>query len=255
MSQSGAPSAWRIAMDGWRMGWRAGGRMPWLLATSIIAWLLLEAMDSIENGGGAWLWHTVRSIADACIGASAAIAVHHFVLLGETSDRPVWRAPAQFGAYMGYTALLYGIAWMPGQIGPRPGFEPWEWLEFGLLLIAALLGPFFELIFPATAIDAPGRGLFNCWNDAQGHYWRIVRILLSLLLVTFVWVVPRYVLLALVLRLAGLPEWQAFLQHLIPLGYLFAYPQAAAFALLYSHVANELRGPSAPPRPAITDRD
>jgi hypothetical protein len=259
----GKPSvqtAWRITLDGWRLGWCAGRAMPLLLLTTLAASVLIEAADTywgkpkgitLASDAGPLLWNTVRALLKGCLAASAEIAVYRFVLLGEVADRPVWRTPPRFRRYIAYGLALGGtLAVLLGLI-PYVSFQRTHGLAvmltlaFGLVVIATVARSVW--LFRVIAAEASGRVTDNAWRDIKGHWWRLVRVL--------IWQMVLAMVLAAAIGMVGpgltdlgLAGFRGISDHAAAVVQAVAFPYtfAASFSVLYRSLAGQLRVAPAP---------
>lgn len=116
-------SAARIAIDGWRFALRAILAMPVLFGSALVLILFRDIFlyyvlpSSPPFAGAPSLFGSLivaaRDIPKTAIVASALIAVHRFVILGEVTDRQVWRLPANYTLFVGWLILLQVFSALP----------------------------------------------------------------------------------------------------------------------------------------------
>lgn len=185
-------SAWRLAMQGWRLALRAAARMPRLLGSSAVTAVVIgllyarastlviqQPSDAID----AIFALAAQAVAFAFVWASCAIAVHRFVLLREAVDRFVWQVPSQFPRFYGRVLVLQ-VLFLPGvMISLVAGGHPsllGVLAEVILGIASYIVSLRTMLLFPAVAIDAPGITWGNAWRDSKGHGWFLFRLTISL---------------------------------------------------------------------------
>jgi hypothetical protein len=247
-------TAWRITVDGWRLGFSAGRAMPLLLMTTLAASVFIEAADTywgkptgiaFANDAGPLLWSTVRALLKGCLAASAEIAVYRFVLLGEIADRPVWRTPARFRCYIAYGLAFGGTLAVLIDLVPYVSFR--RTLMLALLLTAAfaMVGMAAVarsiIIFRTIAAEATGRKLGNAWSDIKGHWWKLIRVLLWQMALTVVLAVA-FATVGPWLSGLGLDTGRIFSDHAAPViqGVAFPYTFAASFSVLYRSLSGSI---------------
>jgi hypothetical protein len=108
------------------------------------------------------------------------IAVHRFVLLGETETRySVERKNPRTQRFFGSWMALLLVAAMPGPIvlSGLAALQPldwWIWLVLlPLVVLPIVLSLRMTLLFPAIAVDAPGATWARAYQDSKGHSVRI----------------------------------------------------------------------------------
>jgi len=125
--------------------------------------------------------------------APLAIAIHRFILLGETtSSYRVELGQRRFRRFAFYTFLLNLIALTPAFFGifflatikllPAVAAALLG-LGIGVIEIAGaivllVLLVRLTLLFPAVAVDAPRAGWNRALDESSGHFWRILSALL-----------------------------------------------------------------------------
>ena len=177
-------SAMDIAADGWKLGLKAIVSLP-LLFTSGLVLLVLWELVAGQLGLG-WFQTTDVSmtvyllalpgqIVNLLVAASVAIAVHRFVVLDETIDRPVWRAPDSFGKFATWLFVLDVLNSLPTYIlnsfGLKSLFRP-TWVGFLYSIFSWFIYLRLILLFPAIATTSPRAGWRDAWNDSRGHLWK-----------------------------------------------------------------------------------
>jgi hypothetical protein len=134
---------------------------------------------------------------NAVLLAPMAIAVHRFVLLGETTNRyPLEPRSSRYLRFVGFALLVQILPLIPVYIMTLLVLDDQhDWtLATGLsilgfvLIIAIVLRR--VILFPAIAIDAPGATWRNAALDIKGSSWRLavifVLVALPLMLMSFV---------------------------------------------------------------------
>jgi hypothetical protein len=171
-----AIAAWRDALHAVRD----------MRAVAGIAFLLMMAVSASEaavdtylfpGAEGGWLQQVTGVVflaVHSLVATPLAIAVHRYVLLGETTQRYSLdfsnpRLLRFFAFVMAfYLAFLLPI-WMPALIEGGWGVVASVVLFF--IVVGVVLRS--VMIFPAIAVDAAGAGLGNALLDTKGHGWRI----------------------------------------------------------------------------------
>jgi len=152
----------------------AGLVVPRLLSHSLFERTMLR--QAIEVGGLILL-------------APFLIAIHRFVLLGETTRRyAIDLASPRFQLFAGWLVVVGMLASIPSLLifATTPmapiyytGRPPSPDLAQVLMLLAVLIAVFvvvarMAILFPAVAVDAPGAIWQNAIADTRGHTWYVV---------------------------------------------------------------------------------
>ena len=126
-------------------------------------------------------WLPVISIVSGVVQAILlAIAVHRFVILGETTNRyPLEPASSRYLRFVGF-AILVKILWLiPSTIQGfiNPAFSSaFGIVAFVLSITVIIIVVRRAILFPAIAVDAPGATWSNAGLDTKGSSWRVVFI-------------------------------------------------------------------------------
>jgi len=189
-----------LARDAWRLGFGAIRAMPNLFSGTFALLLAFElAFRWRHPPSDGWpdaaelLLGFANDVATDVIAASALVAVHRSVLLGEAADRPVWHLPPTYDRYLLWLVLLnlpfllvIGLGGVPviglGLLAGQRYFVP---VVVGLLLlvgaaVAVMLR--LALLLPLSAMGAPAAGWRTAWDASRGKVWRLV----AAVLLTFV---------------------------------------------------------------------
>ena len=234
-----------MTLDGCRLGWRAGLAMPALLTTTLLACVVIEALDSfldhpsglgLNQDSGALCWSLARALLKGSLAASAEIAIFRFVLLGQTEDRFVWRPPARYSAI-----ILYGLAIgcaLALLIALLPylwlHLDPWHAIPLALGFAAVAGATLVRSIILFRAVAAEAAVPDDLLPAIQAHWWRLVRM--------FLWQLALCAALGLaidaiglVLRSIGLPPFPLVFRHAAPVlqSVIGPYAFAASFCVLY----------------------
>lgn len=173
-----------IATMSWRMAWRAIARMPLLFSTGFAAILMIE-LGSRMAGFEQWqtppssrllLLGSLASIGSALVMASILIAVHRFILVGEATDRAVWKIPQGYRRFVGWKLLLALLLLLPVLVVVSINWK--SPMVAGLLMspifaAMAVFGIRLLLLFPAIAVGTPFAAWRNALRDSRGHFWRL----------------------------------------------------------------------------------
>jgi hypothetical protein len=200
------PSVTRIALDGWRLSFRALVALPRLALSAFVLILLCTIAFEHDHPDPMPLdWSGVRlnfataaeQVVLACILASVLIAVHRFIILDERIDRSVWRLPPIYPRFLAYFLLLQCLG-LPALllfavIGPD---------FFGLLVVLVIPYWLFNifvifrtmLLFPALAIGAPAASWRCAWLDSRGYTLRfLLTSIVAMLPLILIEVIPQLV--------------------------------------------------------------
>lgn len=134
------------------------------------------------------------------------IAVHRFIILGETAT-PYRLEPRahRFQLFFLWSVVLSMFYWVPAfALGALPRTTG-TMLVGSLLLLAIFVAAVIVstrliILFPAIAVDAPGATWGNAMADTKGHFWRI-------LLISMLATLPVLVGMIAVALLAGEALW------------------------------------------------
>ncbi len=195
----GIPPGVALAQDAWRLGLGAIRAMPNLFSGTFALLLAFElAFRSQHPPSDGWpdaaelLLGFANDVATDVIAASALVAVHRSVLLGEATDRPMWRLPPTYDRYLFWLVLLnmpfllvigLGVPVIGlGMLARQGYFVP---VVVGLLLLlagAVAVTLRLALLLPLSAMGAPAADWRTAWHASRGKTWR----LLAAALLTFV---------------------------------------------------------------------
>ena len=142
-----------------------------LLGNSMVG--RLAASSAIGPHPPAWmslyvLWGgnlILQSVLSSLVYALAAIAVHRFILLGETATPRSWPV-RRFLRFVGWLLVFQILFWMY-LFSLR-----WHLVQLILGISILILTVRLILIFPALAMDEPG-GIEINWNRTRNQFWRI----------------------------------------------------------------------------------
>ena len=197
------------AVVAWQDAFRAIGAMPevasialvLVLATSLAGFAIFPNPYALV--GSPWLpvISIVSGVVQAILLAPLAIAVHRFVILGETTNRyPLEPASSRYLRFVGF-AILVKILWqIPSAIQGfiNPAFSSaFGIVAFVLSITVIIIVVRRAILFPAIAVDAPGATWSNAGLDTKGSSWRVVFIfVLTALPVSVIGVLLYWPLLA-----------------------------------------------------------
>lgn len=178
-TERASPPIWQTAVASWQSVLYAIRRLPRLTASAICVCFALYFVVMLLPSDGSWSSRStglVRSAAvffgPIAITAALQIRVIRWVLLGETTDHYIWEPSRHLGVvstWFGVLALFDRRDRIVEALGVSlPGSAS------TMIMIAAVSATVkLALIFPAIAIDAPGRGWRDAWVMSKGHFWRI----------------------------------------------------------------------------------
>lgn len=211
-----------VAVGAWRDGFAALTAQRTVVLTAFLALTLINLVPHLLMQGGpfegikpgtdplsaAAVSTTVRNGAIGLISALVAslaltplaIAVHRFILLGETtSSYRLELGLRRFRRFAFYTFLLNLIALMPAFFGLLVLLSI-RWMPVvaaalvglttavvavagGLVLLVLMVR--LTLLFPAVAVDAPRAGWNRALDESRGQFWRIFLVLIVTALIGF----------------------------------------------------------------------
>jgi hypothetical protein len=181
----------RLALDGWRLGVRAIVRMPGLGATTFLILAACEMiLELIGAPAGSDLSSGLIFVTDVIVEivevvklfvvASALIAVHRFVVLGEVADRPVWRIPPGYGRFVGWLICLDLLALpleaLEAYLGPVDYSFVVVSVSLLYLIFLAVVSLRLMLLFPGLALGAPSADWRGALSDSRGHAWKFLGV-------------------------------------------------------------------------------
>lgn len=243
------PPVVETAVAAWRDAFRAIEAMPVVagIAFALVLVTTLASFAIVPNPyalvGSPWLpvISIGSSIVQAVLLAPLAIAVHRFVLLGETTSRyPLEPGSSRYLRFVGF-AILVKILWLiPSTIqGFIPDAQGNAAAVAGLGIVVLVLFVTIiivvvrrAILFPAIAIDAPGATWSNARLDTKGSSWRVAFIFVLTALPLVVIAGPLYWLLLAPQAQPGIGKWLLF--SLI--GAVVGVPALCAFAAAASHI-------------------
>ncbi len=237
------------AVIAWGDAFRAIGAMPvvagiafaLVLVTSVASFAIIP--DPYALVGSPWLpvVSIGSSIVQAVLLAPLAIAVHRFVLLGETTSRyPLEPGSSRYLRFVGF-AILVKILWLiPSTIESLiPGAEnnPAVMAGLGIVVLALFIALVIivvrrAILFPAIAIDAPGATWSKAGLDTKGISWRVAFIFFLTALPLLVVGGPLYWLLLTPQAQPSTASWLFF----SVIGAVIGVPALCAFAAAASHI-------------------
>ena len=110
------------------------------------------------------------------------IAVHRFIILGETAT-PYRLEPRahRFQLFFLWSVVLSMFYWVPAFVLGALPRTTGTMLVGSLLLLAIFVAAVIVstrliILFPAIAVDAPGATWVNAMADTKGNFWRILLI-------------------------------------------------------------------------------
>lgn len=239
------------AVAAWRDALAARERMPmllWVALAALFAVNLLEFLLLVPAHLG-FLGRIVNAAAQALVTIPLAIAVHRFVLLGETT--PAYRIDPNEPRFQKFfiCALALALITLLPQLSPALlGYGPLSSLVALIMTIVCTIAAVrVVILFPAIAIDAPDADWRNALEDTRGHSWSVYFTMMVVML-------PPIVVSIILFALLGRHGWfagilQAALQAAIS-AFIWAASVAAA-SRLYAAYADRLGKPvGLAPRPA-----
>ena len=126
-----------------------------------------------------------NDLATDVIAAAAMVAVHRSILLGEHSDRPVWRLPPGYDRYLGRLVALSLPSLLAtaalGLIDGRDAAPAFALAALVLVLLATaavVVSVRLALALPLAAADIPGAGWRTAWQASRGKGWRLFGVVL-----------------------------------------------------------------------------
>jgi hypothetical protein len=228
-AETGKPDAFDSAIRGWRDALAALRAMPMVAAIAFIVLLALNAATlpfmQVEEGQslsfGMQLFSFMTGIVQGFLMTPVAIAVHRYVLLGETTQYYlVSLSDPRFMRFFVFTVVFQFLMGVPGTmmglgaLGGTGGLII-AVIGFVLLIIAFIVALRMLILFPAIAVDAPNADWRNALDDTKGHTWRVFFIMVLTSLPILVVQFPLYFTLA-------LPDGPSFAG-----GFVLAVAQAA----------------------------
>lgn len=151
------------------------------LLASAARGLLLPAGPG--TGTATLLGEFILSVAQAFLLTPFLIAVHRFIILGETGRYALAPAEHRFQLFFLWSIALSLLAWVPPfLISSVPLRQaPSVGVAFVLgcfvyVVVAIVVSLRLIVLFPAIAVDAPGATWRNAMADTKGNAWRILFI-------------------------------------------------------------------------------
>jgi hypothetical protein len=243
------PPVFGTAVIAWGDAFRAMGAMPAVTGIAFVLVLVtsLASFAIIPNPyalvGSPWLpvVSIASSIVQAVLLAPLAIAVHRFVLLGETTNRyPLEPGSSRYLRFVGF-AILVKILWLipstiqaliPGATGNAAAAAALGIVALVLFVTVIIIVVRRAILFPAIAIDAPGATWNNAGLDTKGSSWRVAFIFVLTALPILVVAMPLYWLLLTPQAQPSTGSWLFF----SVIGAVIGIPALCAFAAAASHI-------------------
>jgi hypothetical protein len=200
MASDTQPSAFTIALAGWRDALRAITEMMPVAGPAFLFTLVAEAALQLSRSHSRAIEFAILPlywVAQSLVLTPLAIAVHRYVLLDEvTSHYALDRSDPRFQRYFSFAVALQALwlslwAWwimahfvfgapMPGEPVPPGAGEHLGWIlvfGFAVPLVACFIIARVTLraaiLFPAVATDAPAAGWRNARDDSEEHILRM----------------------------------------------------------------------------------
>ena len=151
------------------------------LLTSAARYLLVPSDPG--TGTAALLGAFILSIAQAFLLTPFLIAVHRFVILGETGRYTLAPGEHRFQLFFMWSIAMSLLAWAPPFLlwAVKVESTPGGALSLALgsvvyIIVATIISLRLIILFPAIAVDAPGATWRNAMADTKGSVWRILFI-------------------------------------------------------------------------------
>lgn len=185
------PTIWQAVVQAWRDALAALRALSGpaqiaffiYLVASVTRHLLLPVVPGATTA--TLLGEFVLSIVQAFLLTPFLIAVHRFIILGETQRYVLAPGEHRFQLFFMWSIALSLMMWVPpfliSALPLRPA--PVLTLAFGLgslvyIVMVTIVSLRLVVLFPAIAVDAPGATWRNAMADTKGNAWRILFIVL-----------------------------------------------------------------------------
>ncbi len=246
------PPVLDTAVTAWKDAFRAIGAMPVVAGIAFVLVLVtsLASIVIMPNPyalvGSPWLpvVSIVSTIVQAVLLAPLAIAVHRFVLLGETTNRyPLDLGSSRYQRFVGF-AILVKVLWLipsliqtliPGATANQALAAGLGIVSFALVITVIIVVVRRVILFPAIAIDAPGATWSKARLDTKGSSWRVAFIFVLTTLPVLVISGPLYWFLLTPLTPQIPPSTGSWLIFSV-IGSVVGVPALCAFAAAASHI-------------------
>jgi hypothetical protein len=207
------PSSAQAAAQAWRdtiRAFRALAAPAWIALAISVAIALVQRLVLPSEAA----FHTGTLLAGFVVAGVQAflltpylIAVHRFIILGETATRYQLEPGAhRFQLFFLWSIALSMFYWVPA-FAMGGSLKPPLLLATVLLLVftvaALIVSVRLIILFPAVAIDAPGATWANAMADTKGNVWRI-------LIISTLAALPAFVGLIAAMLLARTGIWPFF---------------------------------------------
>lgn len=186
MAMSKLP-VWRPVTTGYRDAWSAIRAMPMqalytlliLVAVGLVEYVVpLRAVESVILG-------TILSLVVSAVQnfflTPIMIAVHRFIILGETAPRyALDPGEGIFRAFFGWLTVLSALGLLANLFFTPNDLPAMTSMAVVLIVMVFMIVVTIRLsiLFPAIAVDAPGAAAANAWADSKGHTFDIFLIFL-----------------------------------------------------------------------------
>jgi len=201
MASDTQPSAFTIALVGWRDALRAITQMMPVAGPAFLFTLVAEVALQLLHSHSRAIEFAILPlywVAQSLVLTPLAIAVHRYVLLEEvTRHYALDPSDPRFQRYFGFAVAVqalwlslwvwliighFAFGWpaLPGEPIPPEAGE-----HLGWILLVGFAGPMLTcliivrvtlraaILFPAVATDAPGAGWRNARDDSEEHIFRM----------------------------------------------------------------------------------
>ena len=192
------PKVFASAKLAWRDVFRVVADMPavmWAalilgLAYALVDIVLLHGMGRVPSSLGGMLARDAVTAAWLFFLTPLYLAIHRYVIIGEVaSGYSLAIEQPRFQRFFLWTLAIYALSQVPGlpRLFGHGGFTVAA--TFALTFVVAFISLRLIVLFPAIAVDAPGAGFRNAFDDTRGCFWRIFGILIVTMLPVFVVIV------------------------------------------------------------------
>lgn len=190
MATGSFPKIFETAVTGWRVVLAAFLEMPGVLGWAAVLVLAVNLLslavlpDASEAASiGRDLLYLALAVAQAIVLTPFAIAVHRYVLLGETTARyDLNPSSPRFMRFLIFSIMLQLIMSVPSVLSSAIGYLKGGAAMIGIvmplvaLVVSVVISLRVLILFPAVAVDAPAAEWRNALADSKGHSWAILAV-------------------------------------------------------------------------------
>jgi hypothetical protein len=169
----------------WRHAPAISGRCCYPDPLNLLAVRLLDMTFAGATGFMVNFWNLLYKIAQAFVVTPFAVAVHRFVLLGETTiGHHIVTGEPRYLRFFVFTIAIFALTAIPEFIiMPDAACDTTTAIVLGVvgliqMIVIMIIMLRTLMLFPSIAVDTPAAGWRNAIRDTKGRSWRVFFILI-----------------------------------------------------------------------------